>query len=163
MKDLTSLFKSFVYAFKGIFWMLTHERNFRVHITCLAYMFYYLLRYDFFTVTRTDFAILLLASSLVIGGEMLNTGIEKADDSVSKEKRKTIAISKDVSAGAVLIFAVFAVLCGIAILFQPQAFEDLFNHYTQNPINILWFVLSVVVATLFIFMFDVKKIRKKGK
>lgn len=157
MKDLKSLFRSFVYAFKGVFWMLTHERNFRVHITCLVYMFYYLLRYDFFTVTRTDFAILLLASGLVIGGEMLNTGIEKADDSVSKEKRKTIAISKDVSAGAVLVFAIFAVLCGIAILFQPQAFEALFNHYVQSPINIVWFVLSVVVATLFIFKHDAKK------
>lgn len=157
MKDLKSLFRSFVYAFKGIFWMLTHERNFRVHITCLVYMFYYLLRYDFFTVTRTDFAILLLASGLVIGGEMLNTGIEKADDSVSQEKRKTIAISKDVSAGAVLVFAIFAVLCGIAILFQPQAFEALLNHYVQSPINILWFVLSVVAATLFIFKFDAKK------
>ena len=157
MKDLKSLFRSFVYAFKGIFWMLTHERNFRVHITCLVYMFYYLLRFDFFTVTRTDFAILLLASGLVIGGEMLNTGIEKADDSVSKEKRKTIAISKDVSAGAVLVFAIFAVLCGIAILFQPQAFEALFNHYVQSPINIVWFVLSVVVATLFIFKLDAKK------
>lgn len=157
MKDLKSLFNSFVYAFKGIFWMLTHERNFRVHITCLVYMFYYLLRYDFFTVTRTDFAILLLASGLVIGGEMLNTGIEKADDSVSKEKRKTIAISKDVSAGAVLVFAVFAVLCGVSILFQPGAFQALFNHYVQAPINILWFVLSVAVATLFIFKFDAKK------
>lgn len=157
MKDLKSLFNSFVYAFKGIFWMLTHERNFRVHITCLVYMFYYLLRYDFFTVTRTDFAILLLASALVIGGEMLNTGIEKADDSVSKEKRRTIAISKDVSAGAVLVFAIFAVLCGVSILFQPEAFEALFNHYVQAPINILWFALSVVAATLFIFKFDAKK------
>ncbi len=160
MKDLKSLFKSFVYALKGILWMLTHERNFRVHITCLVYMFYYLLRYDFFTVTRTDFAILLLASGLVIGGEMLNTGIEKADDSVSQEKRKTIAISKDVSAGAVLIFAIFAVLCGISILFQPAAFEALFNHYVQAPVNILWFVLSMVVATLFIFKFDVKNKKK---
>ena len=157
MKDLKSLFNSFVYAFKGIFWMLTHERNFRVHITCLVYMFYYLLRYDFFAVTRTDCAILLLASGLVIGGEMLNTGIEKADDSVSKEKRKTIAISKDVSAGAVLVFAIFAVLCGVSILFQPEAFQALFNHYVQAPINILWFVLSVAVATLFIFKFDAKK------
>ena len=157
MKDLKSLFNSFVYAFKGIFWMLTHERNFRVHITCLVYMFYYLLRYDFFTVTRTDFAILLLASALVIGGEMLNTGIEKADDSVSKEKRRTIAISKDVSAGAVLVFAIFAVLCGVSILFPPEAFEALFNHYVRAPINILWFALSVVAATLFIFKFDAKK------
>ena len=157
MKDVVGLFRSFTYAFKGIFWMLTHERNFRVHITCLAYMFYYLLRYDFFTVSRTELAILLLASALVIGGEMLNTGIEKADDSVSKEKRETIGISKDVSAGAVLVFAIFAVLCGIAILFQPEAFVQLFNHYVQAPINILWFVLSVAVATVFIFKFDAKK------
>ena len=157
MKDLASLFKSFVYALKGFGWMVTHERNFRIHLTCLAYMFYYLLRYDFFTVSRTEFAILLLASGLVIGGEMLNTGIEKADDSVSKEKKRTIEISKDVSAGAVLVFAVFAVLCGIAILWQPEAFEMLFNHYAENPIYIASFILSVVIATLFIFKFDFKK------
>ncbi len=161
MKDLESLFKSFLYAFKGFGWMVTHERNFRIHLTCLIYMFYYLLRYDFFTVSRTEFAILLLASGLVIGGEMINTGIEKADDSVSKEKKETIAVSKDVSAGAVLVFAVFAVLCGIAILWQPEAFRLLFNHYAENPLNILWFALSVVAFTLFIFKFDFKKKGKK--
>ena len=158
MKDVSSLFKSFLYAFKGFGWMITHERNFRVHLTCLTYMFYYLLRYDFFTVSRTEFAILLLASGLVIGGEMLNTGIEKADDSVSKERKHTIEVSKDVSAGAVLVFTIFAVLCGVSILWQPEAFELLFNHYAENPLNILWFVLSVVAFTLFIFKFD-----KKGK
>lgn len=158
MKNLVSLLKSFVYAFKGFGWMVTHERNFRIHLTCLAYMFYYLLRYDFFTVSRTELAVLLLASGLVIGGEMLNTGIEKADDSVSEEKRQTIAISKDVSAGAVLVFVIFAVLCGVAILWQPTAFEMLLSHYIESPINILWFALSVVAFTLFIFKFD-----KKGK
>ena len=160
MKDVASLFKSFVYAFKGFGWMVTHERNFRIHLTCLIYMFYYLLKYDFFIVSRTEFAILLLASGLVIGGEMFNSGIEKADDSVSKEKNHTIEISKDVSAGAVLVFTIFAVLCGIAILWQPEAFKMLFNHHAENPIYILWFVLSVVAFTLFIFKFD---LRKKGK
>lgn len=163
MKDVESLLKSFLYAFKGFGWMLTHERNFRVHLTCFTYMFYYLLRYNFFQVTRTDLAILLLASGLVIGGEMLNTGIEMADNSISREKRHTIAVSKDVAAGAVLVFAVFAVLCGIAILWQPEAFKLLFNHYVQEPIYILWFVLSVVLSSLFIFKFDFKKEDKKGK
>lgn len=158
MKDIAGLFRSFVYASKGFWWMLTHERNFRVHLTCLMYMFYYLLRYDFFVVSRTEFAILFLAAGLVIGGEMLNSGVEKADDSVSKEKIDTIKISKDVSAGAVLVFAAFAVLCGVAILWQPEAFSLLFNHYVENPIYILWFVLSVIAFSLFIFKFD-----KKGK
>ena len=101
---------------------------------------------------------MLLASGLVIGGEMLNTGIEKADDSVSKERKHTIEVSKDVSAGAVLVFAVFAVLCGVVILWQPEAFKLLFNHYAENPLNIAWFVLSVIAFTLFIFKFE-----KKGK
>ena len=160
MKDVESLFKSFVYAFKGFGWMVTHERNFRIHLTCLIYMFYYLLRYDFFTVSRTEFAILLLASSLVIGGEMINSGIEKADDSVSEERKHTIEVSKDVSAGAVLVFAIFAVLCGVVILWQPEAFKLLFNHYAENPVYILWFVLSVVAFTLFIFKFDFRKNKK---
>ena len=162
MKDVASLFKSFLYAFKGFGWMVTHERNFRIHLTCLMYMFYYLLRYDFFIVTRTEFAILLLASGLVIGGEMINSGIEKADDSVSKERSHTIEVSKDVSAGAVLVFAIFAVLCGVAILWQPEAFRLLFNHYAEKPSNILWFALSVVAFTLFIFKFDFSN-KKKGK
>ncbi len=160
MKDVESLFKSFLYASKGFGWMVTHERNFRIHLTCLIYMFYYLLRYDFFIVSRTQFAILLLASGLVIGGEMINSGIEKADDSVSKERNHTIEVSKDVSAGAVLVFTIFAVLCGGVILWQPEAFQLLFNHYVQNPINILWFVLSVVAFTLFIFKFDFSKKKK---
>ena len=81
----------------------------------------------------------------------------KASGALDKSETKKKEISKDVSAGAVLVFAVFAVLCGVSILFQPEAFEALFNHYVQAPINILWFVLSVVVATLFIFKFDAKK------
>ena len=162
MKDVESLLKSFKYAFKGFGWMVTHERNFRIHLTCLAYMFYYLLRYDFFEVSRTEFAILLIAASLVIGGEMLNTGIEMADNSISREIKHTIAVSKDVAAGAVLVFALFAVLCGVAILWQPEAFKLLFNHYKQEPIYILWFVLSVALSNLFIFKFDSKIFKKKG-
>lgn len=160
MNDYKALFKSFAYAAKGFVWMIGHERNFRVHLTCMAYMFYYLLRFDFFEVTRTQFAILFLACGMVIGGEMFNTGIEKADDTVSAEKRDTIRISKDVSAGAVLVFAVFAVLAGVAILWQPEAFRLLLAHYTEQPLNILWFVLSVIAFTLFIFKFDFKKKEK---
>lgn len=120
-------------------------------------MFYYLLRYDFFTVSRTEFAILLLACGLVLGGELINTGIEKSNDSVTTEKRETIKISKDSAAGAVLVFAFFAVLVGVVILFQPEAFRLLYEHYVNEPVYILWFVLSVIAFTLFIFKFDFRK------
>ena len=80
MNDVKSLMKSFVYALKGIKWALCHERNFRIHITCMCYMFYFLLRYDFFVISKTEICLLLLSCALVLGGELINTGIEKADD-----------------------------------------------------------------------------------
>ena len=165
MNDIKNLAKSFQYAIKGILWVLWHERNFRIHITCMCYMFYYLLRYDFFVVSKTEFCILLLSCALVLGGELINTGVEKADDAVSKEHKTTIEISKDAAAGAVLIFAIFSVAIGIVIMFQKDAFQQLFNHYATEPVYILYLVLSLIVALLFIFKFDslVKVLKGKKK
>jgi ABC-type multidrug transport system permease subunit len=102
---------------------------------------------------------------LVLGGELINTGIEKADDTVSKERRKTIAISKDAAAGAVLVFAVFSVIIGVVIMFQKEAFRLLFNHYVTEPISLLFLLLSLIVALLFIFKFRsfVKFVKGKMK
>lgn len=152
--DLKNLFLSFGYAFRGIIRTIGHERNLRIHLTCMIYMFYFLLRYDYFIVSRTQFAILFLACALVIGGELINTGIEKANDTATTEQRMTVAVSKDAAAGAVLVFAIFAVLVGIALLWQPEAFRLLFAHYRTRPIYLLYFVLSLVVANLFMFKFD---------
>ncbi len=165
MNDVKSLMKSFVYAMKGVKWALCNERNFRIHITCMCYMFYFLLRYDFFVVSKTEICVLLLSCALVLGGELINTGIEKADDTVSKERKRTIAISKDAAAGAVLVFAVFSVIIGVVIMFQPEAFRLLFNHYVTEPIYLLFLLLSLIVALLFIFKFRsfVKFVKGKMK
>ncbi len=160
MKDIDSLIRSFLYASKGFLWMLTHERNFRIHITCLVYMAYFLIRYDYFVLTKIECAILVLVSALVIGGEMINTGIEKADDAVTREKKYAIKVSKDVAAGAVLVFAISAVIIGVILLWQPEAFKALCIHYTTEPIYLALLVASFVPALLFIFKFD---FNKKGK
>ena len=161
MKDIDSLFRSFLYASKGFLWMLTHERNFRIHLTCLCYMAYFLIRYDFFVLTKIECALLVLASALVIGGEMINTGIEKADDAVTREKKYAIKVSKDVAAGAVLVFAISAVIIGVILLWQPEAFKALYIHYTTEPIYLGLLIASFVLALLFIFKFDFNKKRKK--
>lgn len=165
MEDIKSLLRSFGYAFNGIKWVLYHERNFRIHITCMCYMFYFLLRYDFFVISKTELCILLLSCALVVGGELINTGIEKADDTVSKERKKTIAISKDAAAGAVLVFAVFSVIIGVVIMLQPEAFRLLFAHYVSNPFSAVILAVSLIIAILFIFKFDsfIKLLKGKKK
>lgn len=160
MQDIDSLVRSFIYASKGFVWMLSHERNFRIHITCLIYMAFFLLRYDFFVLSKVEAAILVLVSALVIGGEMINTGIEKADDAFTREKRYAIKVSKDVAAGAVLVFAISAVITGIILLYQPEAFVALFAHYKENPYKIALLLLSFVFAIIFIFKCDAKILKK---
>ena len=81
---MLSFLKSFVYAFKGITFGILNERNMRVHFTCLAYMIFFLLRFEFFVVTRTQAAILALAAALVIVAEYINTAVERAVDTASK-------------------------------------------------------------------------------
>ena len=163
MNDIDSLARSFIYAFKGFGWMIFNERNFRIHLTCFAYMAYFLFRYDFFVLTKVEYAILILTAALVVGGEMINSGIEKADDSVTRETIHTIKISKDVAAGAVLVFACAAVFIGIVLLWQPEAFKQLFEHYMSNPLKIISLLVSFVVAFLFIFKLNNKFIRKIKK
>mgnify|MGYP003311213845 CR=1 FL=1 len=148
---MKKLIKSFSYAFQGIMTAITKERNMRIHIVCMLYMFFFLFAFDFFEITRTQFAVLFLACGLVIGAELFNTAIEAVVDLHGKEHTEYGKIAKDCAAGAVLVFAIFSVLCGIAIMYQPEAFEQLFKFFMDNPLSIVLFIVSVVIFTLFIF------------
>lgn len=151
MEQYKKLFKSFVYAFRGVTRTISAERNLRIHITCMTYMFSILGLTDWFVLTRTDWAILLLACGSVISAEIINTAIENAVNLASEEYNKFAEISKDAAAGAVLICAIFAVATGIAILFQVAAFEAMFYYFISNPISLVAIVISIIPATYFIF------------
>ncbi len=148
---MKNLIKSFGYAFEGIFTAIAKERNMRIHIVCMIYMFFFLFAFDFFEITKTQLAILLIACGQVIAAELINTAIEAIIDAQGKEHTEHGKIAKDCAAGAVLIFTIFAVLCGIAIMYQPKAFELLFAYFIENPIAIVLFALSVIIFTIFIF------------
>ena len=151
MEHYKKLFMSFVYAFNGIFRTIKNERNLRVHLTCVIYMVSILSLTDWFVLSRTDWAILVLCSGAVIGGEIVNTAIENAVNLASKEYTEYGKISKDAAAGAVLISAVTAVIVGIIILFQPDAFKAMYEYFVSNPAMLAAFILSIIPATLFIF------------
>ncbi len=155
------LLNSFIYAFSGFFYAVRNERNMRIHLVCMAYMYYYLFVYDFFSVSRTQLAVIFLANALVLSAELFNTAIERAVDTATQAKVETARFAKDCAAAAVLMAAIFAVCIGVAILWQPRAFSELFAHYANNPALIALFAASVIVFTLFIFSFDIWDERKK--
>ena len=148
---MKSLLKSFGYAFSGIFTALATERNMRIHTVCMLYMYFFLFAFDFFEISGTQLAVIFLANGLVMGGELFNTAIEATVDMHGDEHTKLGKIAKDCAAGAVLVFTIFSVLCGIAIMYQPEAFKELFAYFIANPVAIVLFAISVVIFTIFIF------------
>ena len=148
---MKKLIKSFGYAFKGITYCLSHERNMRIHLCFMVYMFGFLGVYDFFEVTRTQLALLIAVCALVLSLEAVNTAVEKAVDLVTEEIKAFAKISKDAAAGAVLISAIAAVGVGISILWQPEAFSAMAEYYKENIPVFIGFVISFIASLVFVF------------
>jgi undecaprenol kinase/diacylglycerol kinase (ATP) len=64
-------------------------------------------------------AVLALTIALVFFAEMVNTVTEAAIDLVTEEYHPLAKVAKDVSAGAVLVTALAAVVVGLLILGPP--------------------------------------------
>jgi len=111
-----TLFHSFRYAFAGLWYALRTQRNARIHLlVALAITAMGLwLRLD-----ALRWAVLALTIALVIFAEMLNTVIESIVDLITLEYHPLAQIAKDVSAGAVLVTAIAAVVVGLLILGPP--------------------------------------------
>ena len=152
MKYYVKLFKSFGYAFQGVWTVVRKERNFRIHLTCIGYMLGFLLLTDWFVVSRAEWALLLLACALVLSLEIVNTAVESTVDLATQERHPLAKRAKDAAAGAVLVAAFFAVLVGLVILLQPAAFRAMFAYFGSHPWALALFVLSIVPASLFIFL-----------
>jgi diacylglycerol kinase len=61
--------------------------------------------------------IIVVVFGLIV--EMVNTAIEEATDAITSEHREEIKVAKDVAAGAMLIYALGAVVIA-AIIFLPR-------------------------------------------
>lgn len=160
---MKSFLKSFVYAFQGIVTCIKLERNMRIHLCFTVYMFCFIGIYDWFTVTRTQLAILFVMCAAVMAGELVNTAVERAVDLACTEHTELGRIAKDTAAGAVLVSAIFAVCCGIAILWQPEAFRAMFEYYKTHIPMLVLLIVSVAASFVFIFRSPAEKKIKKEK
>lgn len=151
MEEIRRLLKSFYYAGSGILHCIKNERNLRIHLTFITYMFGILLSTDWFVLTRTDYAVLAVVSALVVAAEIINTAVENAVNLASEEHTEYGRIAKDAAAGAVLAAALFAVITGLIIMLQPDAFRAMYAYFTGNPLMLIIFILSLVPALLFVF------------
>ncbi|MEO7446445.1 MAG: diacylglycerol kinase family protein [Ferruginibacter sp.] len=110
------LIKSFSFAIDGIFFCFQKERNFLWH--SLAALVAIITGF-LFKISKLEWAAILLCIALVVSLEMINTAIEILCNKITREKDNDIRMIKDISAGAVLVGAVLALVCGL-VIFLPK-------------------------------------------
>jgi diacylglycerol kinase (ATP) len=115
-KSMKKLIKSFGYAFKGVAYATKTQLNFRIHLaaTVIAVLMGLLLH-----ISAGDWQWIALSITLVLVTEIFNTMIETLTDLVSPGYNEKAGHIKDMSAGAVVIAAIFALVTGI-IIFLPR-------------------------------------------
>ena len=114
--SIKARFKSFYFAFQGLKVFFKTQHNSWIHaVAALVVIFLgFILKVDI-----TEWCWLVTAISMVFITELLNTAIEFLCDFVSPGIHPQIKKIKDISAAAVLIAAIAAVVVGV-IIFLPK-------------------------------------------
>jgi len=116
-KTSSNVLKSFKYAFSGISYVLNTSRNFKIQ---LIFAFTSLMIGFLLLINLSNYVILIATIMSVLILEILNTSIESIVDLVVKKEFSSLAkISKDTSAGAVLLASINSVIIAVYI-FVPQ-------------------------------------------
>lgn len=108
-----SRFSSFKYAFNGLKIIFTTETNAIIH---LVIGFLVLLLSLYFQINTLEWIAIIFSIGFVVVTEIINTAIEKLCNFIHPNKNENIKIIKDISAAAVLISVVFAILIGFLVL-----------------------------------------------
>lgn len=113
MKRLGS---SINYAIQGILYLVKTQRNARFHLVSAFVVIGFGL---LFSLTSTEWICVTLCIAVVFGAEAFNTSVEMLCDALHPEKHPGIKRVKDLSAAAVLILSIGALITGL-IIFIPK-------------------------------------------
>ena len=150
MTKIFSLVKSVKFALKGIIYAIKNERNMRIHTVAAVFV---LFLSAVCGMNLTEYAILILTIGLVIICEMFNTVIESFIDLCAKEYNSIAKIAKDMSAGAVMVSSMAAVIVGFIFFGKKEAYTKLWAIFCSNSfVFIFAFILFFSFSYIYIFL-----------
>lgn len=108
--------KSFTYAFNGLRVLLQEEHNSRIHlfVTLCVFVAGVVLH-----ISALEWVAVAFAVGIVFSAEIFNSAIEDLSDVVCPERDERIKKVKDLSAAAVLVSALTALIVGL-VIFIPK-------------------------------------------
>lgn len=111
--------KSFRYAFKGAYLLLTTEHSVITQFSLAVLSVFIGLLVG---ITKTEWLFQILAIGLILSIEGLNTAVEKLCDFAHPDYNKKIGFIKDIAAGAVTFAALTCVVI-IVVIYFPYIYE----------------------------------------
>jgi undecaprenol kinase len=110
-------FKNIGFALTGCLTALKTERSFRIQVAAMLIVITVGL---YLQLSLMTWGLVIIAIGFVLTAELINTALERLSDQISNGKIKPlIKQAKDVSAGAVLVAALSALVIGILFLIIP--------------------------------------------
>ncbi len=108
--------KSFGHAWRGVGHALRTQPNFLVHLvlSAIAVMLGYTL-----AISLVESMILVVVIMCGLAIELINTAIEEACNAIDTNFREEIKIAKDAAAGAMLVYAIGAIVIA-GLIFLPK-------------------------------------------
>lgn len=145
-----SLSDSFNNAFEGIVHALKTQRNMKIHFFIAVFVLFAAI---FFDISKLELILIVFAIILVIAMELINTAIEIIIDMISSEYRIRAKIVKNISAGAVLMAAINAIIVGYLVFLDQIKTVSLlvFGQIAEDPIHFIFvniFLLIIIVIYL---------------
>ncbi len=105
--------RSFVHAYDGLVAVVRTQRNMRVHFLVAVFV---LAASVILGLDSMELAIVVLTIMVVFATEMLNTALEFAVDLVTREVHPLAKLAKDISAAAVFVASIGAVVVGLLVV-----------------------------------------------
>ena len=112
--NIKKMLKSFGPAISGLIYLFKNENNIKFHLIAFLVVVTLGLMCN---ITRYEWGMLLISSSIVLVSEGINTAMERIADLVETTNNPKIKVIKDVAAASVLISALFSIVIGILIFF----------------------------------------------
>ncbi|MDQ3602998.1 MAG: diacylglycerol kinase, partial [Actinomycetota bacterium] len=139
--------RSFEHAYRGMISAVRTQRNMRFHVVVAVVV---LVASLLLGVSKLELAVLVLTILLVFVTEMFNTAMEFIVDLATREYHPLAKLAKDISAGAVLVSSVGALLVGYLILADdlgPLSLATL-ESIRRQPAHLTLVSLGVIVLVV---------------
>lgn len=138
--------ESFNAAIEGFIYVLKTQRNMRIHFLSALLIILLAIYLNF---TSLEMLVLCVTITIVLGAEMVNTTVELVVDMVKTEFHPIARIIKDISAGAVLLASINAVIVGYVLFSRRMPFriEEEVARVRRSPWH-LTFISFILVLGL---------------